>query len=71
MDKIIYGYQYTIDAAQSFTFLRKTIENCKNIFNYCLFCFAQRIECDQNFSFDHAWAGMEESCLWTDIYKIL
>jgi hypothetical protein len=25
----------TIDVVQSFIFLRRSIENCKNIFNYC------------------------------------
>jgi hypothetical protein len=34
MYKIMYSEQYTIDAVQSFTFLRKTIENCKSILNY-------------------------------------
>jgi hypothetical protein len=29
-----------------------------------LFCFAQWMECDQNYSFDNALAEMEEYCLW-------
>ncbi len=34
MYKINYWHQFTIDAVQSFTFIRSTIENCKNILNY-------------------------------------
>ncbi len=50
-----------------FTFLERTIENFENILNYCYenVYFAMLNEWNvTKTSFDHAQAGMEESCLW-------
>jgi hypothetical protein len=53
--------QYTIDAEQSLTFLRKTTENCKNILNYCYenvsFALLNGWSVAKT-SFDHATAGV-------------
>ncbi len=74
MYKINYWYQYTIDAVQSFTFLRGTKENCKNILNYCYKTVSFALLNEWNVtktSFDHAWVGMEESFLWAQVRLIL
>ncbi len=66
MDKINYWHQYTIDAVQSFTFLRRTIEKCNNIIitaENVSFALLNGWNVTIT-SFDHAWAGMEGSCLW-------
>ncbi len=61
-----YGHQYTIEGVQSFTFLRRTIESCKNISNYChktvSFALLNRRNVTKT-SFDHPWAGKDGSCL--------
>ncbi len=68
--KINYWHQYTIEAVQSFTFLRRTTENCKNILNYCFKNVSFALLNEWNVtktSFDYAWSEMEESCdscLW-------
>ncbi len=68
MYKINYWHQYTIDAVQSYTFLRRTKKNCKNILNYCnknvSFALLNGWNVTKT-SFDQAWAGMEGSRLWT------
>jgi len=53
----------------SFTFLKRIIENCKNILitvikTSLLLCSMDGMSRDQKYSLDHAWAEMEESCLW-------
>jgi hypothetical protein len=49
------------------TFLRRTIGNGKNILNYCYTNISFALLNGWNvieISFDHAWAGKEECCLW-------
>ncbi len=68
MYKIIYWHQYTIDAVQSFTVLRRTVENFKNMFKYCYNNVSFALLNGWNVtktSFDYASAGTKESCLWT------
>ncbi len=63
---IAYWHQYTVNVVQSFTFLRSTIENCKNIFNQCYYNVTFVLFNGWNVTktcFYHAWAGMEGSCL--------
>ncbi len=70
MYKINYWHQYTIDAVQSFRFLRRNAENCKNMLNYynndVSFALLNGWNVTKT-SFDYAWARMEKSCLWTQI----
>ncbi len=69
MYKIIYSQQFTVQLAlyKAFKFLRKTIEKCKTILNFSYknvyFAMLNGWNVTKT-SFDHAWAGMEESCLW-------
>ncbi len=61
MYKTNYGHQYTADAVLSFKFLRRAIENGKNILNYCYKNVSFALHNGWNVtktSFDNAWAGM-------------
>ncbi len=65
MYKINYLHQYTIDALQNFTFLRRTMESFKKILNWYKNVSSALLN-GWNMtetSFDQACAGMEESCL--------
>jgi hypothetical protein len=65
-----YWHQYTIDAVQNFTFLKMSIEDSKNILNYCYKKVSFALLNGWNVTrtnFDHAWAVMEGSCLWAQV----
>ena len=63
--EICYRHKYTFYAVQSFTFLRRTKEICKNVLCFCYKNVSFALLDGWNVtktSFDHAWAGIEGSC---------